>query len=140
MLSADDVFVARDGDKYVALLGGFRHRHDAESIHHRFDTLGRVDFRDNYIRAVALSAHRDAASAPAVAGDDDFEPGDEQIGGTNHAIQSGLPGAVAVVEEMLGLGVVDGDDRVLQCAVLGHRAQANDAGGGLFGAGNHVSH
>ena len=44
------------------------------------------------------------------------------------------PGAVAVVEEVLGVGVVDGDDRELQHAVLGHGAQADDAGGGLLRA------
>jgi len=36
-------------------------------------------------------------------------------------------GAVAIVEEMLGERIVHGDDRILERAVLGHGAQANDA-------------
>src|ERR1700677_5342107 len=39
---------------------------------------------------------------------------------------------------MLGIGVVDGDDGELQDAFLGHGAEADDAGGGLFGAADHA--
>jgi hypothetical protein len=49
-----------------------------------------------------------------------------------------LPSAVAVIEEVLGVGVVDGDDGVAQHAVFCHRSQADDAGGGLFGTAAHV--
>ena len=48
------------------------------------------------------------------------------------------PGAVAVVEEVLGLGVVDGDDRQLEHAVLFHGPQADHAGRRLFHAGDDV--
>ncbi len=48
------------------------------------------------------------------------------------------PCAVAIVEEMLGERVVHGDDGIFQCAVLGHGAQADDAGGGFFGAADYV--
>src|ERR1022692_5274061 len=39
---------------------------------------------------------------------------------------------------MFGERVVDGNDRELQRAVLRHGVQTNDAGGGLFGAADHV--
>ena len=87
---------------------------------------------------MTLGAHGDAASAPAVAGDDHFEAGEQQVGGANDAVERGLAGAVAIVEEVLGQRVVDGDDRELQRAVLGHGAQANHAGGGFFGAADDV--
>src|SRR4029077_7388352 len=109
MLGANDVFVARDGNKNVALLGSFRHRHNAEAVHHGFNALGRVDFREVHVGAVAFGAHGDATSAPAVASDDDFEPSDEQIRGAKHTIQSGLSGAVAIVKEILGLGIIHRD-------------------------------
>ena len=41
---------------------------------------------------------------------------------------------------MLGERVVHGDDRILERAVLGHGAQANDAGGGLLGTADYVGH
>ena len=87
---------------------------------------------------MTLGAHGHAASAPAVAGDDDAKAGEQQVRGANHAIERGLAGAVAIVEEVLGERVVDGDDRKLQGAVLGHGAQANHAGGGFLGAADDV--
>ena len=88
------------------------------------------------MRAVALGAHGDALAAPAVAGDDDAHAGEQHVGGADDAVDGGLAGAVAVVEEMLGLGVVDGDDGKLQHAVLLHGPQADDAGGRFFHAGD----
>ncbi len=37
---------------------------------------------------------------------------------------------------MLGERVVDGDDRIFQSSILGHRAQTDNAGSGLFRAGD----
>ena len=85
-----------------------------------------------------LRAHGDAASAPAVAGNDQLQSGEQQVGGADDAVERGLAGAVAIVEEMLGERVVDGDHRELERAVLGHGAQTNDAGGGFFRAADHV--
>ena len=48
----------------------------------------------------------------------------------------GLSRAVAVVEQVLALGVVDRDHRELQLAFLIHRPQPDDAGGRLFHAGD----
>ena len=49
-----------------------------------------------------------------------------------------MAGAVAVVEQVLGVGVVDRDDGETQHAFFGHGAQANHAGGGFFGAADHA--
>jgi hypothetical protein len=38
-------------------------------------------------------------------------PGDEDVGGPDDAVEGALSGAVAVVEQVLGPGLVDGDDR-----------------------------
>ena len=49
------------------------------------------------------------------------------------------PGAVDVVELPLGARVVDGVDRVAELAVVGHRAEAVDAGRRLLGAADDVA-
>jgi len=90
----------------------------AEAVHHGFDGLGRVDFGDDHIGSVSLGAHGDAASAPAVAGDDDAKAREQQVRGANDAIECGLAGAVAIVEEVFGKRVINGDDRELEGAVL----------------------
>ena len=52
------------------------------------------------------------------------------------AVDRGLARAVAVVEQVLALGVVDRDHRELQLALLLHRPQADDARGRLLHAGD----
>ena len=139
MFGGEDGFVAGDGDEDVADFGGFGHGHDAEAVHDGFDGAGGINFGDDDVCAEALGAHGDAAAAPAVAGDDDSQPGEKKVCGANDAVESGLSGAVAIIEEVLGEGVVDGDDWIFQRAVLGHSAEANDAGGGFFGAADDVA-
>src|SRR6266851_1279952 len=138
VLAADDALVSRHGDVNVAFLHRFGHGHHSEAVHHGFDSLYRVDFRDDHVRAQALGAHGYAAPAPAVTGNDYLEAGEQHVGGANDAVNRGLPGAVAIVKEMLRHRVIHGDDRILQRAVLGHRAQADHAGGGFFRSGDYV--
>ena len=59
----------------------------------------------------ALGPHGDARAAPAVAADDEVLARQQDVGGADDAVDRALAGAVAVVEEVLGVGVVDGDDR-----------------------------
>ena len=59
----------------------------------------------------AAGAAGEAAAAPAVAGDHELRSGQQEVGGADDAVDGGLSGAVAVVEQVLGVGVVDGDDR-----------------------------
>ena len=89
------------------------------------------------LRAEALRAGRDAASAVAEAGDDDVLAGDEDVRRADDAVECRLSGAEAVVEEVLGRRVVDGDDRVLERAFDGHLTKPDDAGRRLFGAADH---
>ncbi len=72
---------------------------------------------------------------PAVAGDDDLAPGDQDVRRAQDAVERALAGPVAVVEEVLGLGLVDRDDREAERPVGGHRPQPDDAGGRLLGPG-----
>ena len=132
-----DMDVAGRGAEDVADGCGLHHWHDAEAVHHRLQRLQRIDLGHDDVGTQPLGAHRDAAAAPAVAADHEVLAGQQDVGGADDAVQRALAGAVAVVEQVLGHGVVDGDDRVLQRAVLGHGLEANDAGGGLLRAADH---
>ena len=89
--------------------------------------------------AQSLGPHRHALAAPAVAGDNHTLSGDQHIGGADDAVDGALTGAVAVVEEVLGHRVVDGNDGQFQDTVLLHRPEPDDARGRLFHARDHVA-
>src|SRR4029077_18018788 len=57
---------------------------------------------------------------------------EEHVSGANDAVNGGLASAIAIVEKMLGHRVVDGNDRILQRAILGHGAKANHTSGGFL--------
>src|SRR4029077_16723708 len=125
VFSTNHVFVASNGNEDIAFLGSVGHRQNAEAVHHRFDSLHRVNFGDDDVGAEPLGSHGDAAATPAVTGNDDFESREQKSGGANHAIYRALPRSVTVVEEVLGLRIIHSDDWILQRAVLGHGAEAN---------------
>ena len=135
MLLAEDVEVAGGGDEDLAPLGRVAGGHDLVAVHERLEGADRIDLHDGHVGAHAAEAAGDAAADPAVAGDDAAAPGEQVVGGAQDAVDGGLARAVAVVEEVLGLGLVDGHDREGQRAVGGHGLQADDAGGRLLGAG-----
>src|SRR5208282_5314451 len=97
--------------------------HDAEAVHHRLEGFGGIDFGDDDFGSGATGAGSEAAAAPSVAGDHEFRPGQQKVGGADDAVDGGLSGAVAIVEQMLGVGVVDGDDGKLQHSFFRHRPQ-----------------
>ena len=134
VLFREHILVAGDGAEDVADLGGVDHRHHAEAIHDGFERFRRIDFGDDDFCASATRATRKTATTPSVACNDELGSSEEEVGGTDDAIDGGLSGAVAVVEEVLGVGVVDGDDGIAQHSLLGHRAQADHAGGCFFRA------
>src|SRR5579864_856824 len=138
VIFGEHVLVAGDSAEDVAKLRGFGHGHHAETVHGSFERLGRVDLGDNDLGSSATRAAGETAPAPAVAGDDEFRSCKQKVGRANDAIDGGLSSAVAIVEEVLGVGVVDGDNGILQHAFFRHSAQANDAGGGFFGAADHA--
>src|SRR5579864_5923714 len=138
MLARQHVLISGHGDENVAELGCFHHGHDAEAVHHRLQRAGGVNLGDDDLSAHAAGAHSQAAAAPAVAGDHELAARQQDVGSANHAVHGGLPGAVAVVEQVLGGGVVNRDDGVAQHAFLGHGAQPDDAGGGFLGAADNA--
>src|SRR5690242_9047516 len=109
MLAAEDRLIPGYGNKNIADFGRCGHRHHAESIHNGFERAYGIDFGDDDVRTQPLSAHGDAAAAPSVARDDEFQAGEEEVRCAQNSVNSGLTGAVAIVEKVLGERVIDGD-------------------------------
>ena len=135
VLAPEDVEVAGRGHEQLAPAGGVAVAHDREAVHQRLEGADRIDLDDRDVGAVAVHPRRDPLADPAVARDDDLAPGDEDVRGPQDAVERALAGAVAVVEQVLGLGLVDRHDREAERLVGGHRLEPDDAGRRLLGAG-----
>src|SRR5438270_1435906 len=107
----DDVPVTRYRDEDVSDRGRRDHRHDSEAVHHRLDSLYRIDLCHDDVCAEAARAHRNTLAAPAVTNHNQGPSGQQDICSADDAVNCGLPCAVSVVEEVLGLCIVDGDGR-----------------------------
>ena len=140
VLARDDVLVAGRGAEDVADLGGLLHRQHLEAVHARLERPHRVDLGDDHVRAHAAGPHRDAAPDPAVAGDDEPLAGEQHVRRADDAVDRRLARAVAVVEEVLRLRLVDGDDREAEHAVDASSAFSRmTPGRGLLGAADDVA-
>ena len=126
--------VAGDRDEQVTLFRRFLHRHHGKSVHMRFQGLHGIHFRYDHSGTESFRAHRHAFSTPAVSGDHDFLPRDDQIRRTVDPIENGLAGTVAVVEQMLAVRIVDRDHRKMQLTVLFHFSKPCYTRGRLFAA------
>src|SRR6266849_9169683 len=135
-----DGLIARHRNENVADLRRFGHGHHAKPLHDGLERADGAGFGDDDVRAQPFGAHGHAFAAPAVAADDHLQASDQQVRRAQDTVYRGLPGAVPVVEEMLGLRVVDSNHGIFQRAVLGHGAQPDDAGGGLLGAADYAGH
>ena len=139
VLAGDDALVAGRRAEDVADRRGGLHRHHLEAVHDRLERLHRVDLGDDHVRAQAACPRRDAAPDPAVAGDDELLAGEQDVGRADDPVDRRLAGAVAVVEHVLRHRLVDGDDREAELALGLEGLQADDAGGRLLRAGDHVA-
>ena len=129
----DDVLVAGGRAEDVADLGRALDRHHLVAVHERLERPHGIDLGDDHVRAHAPRAHRHAAPRPAVAADDEAPPGEKEVGGADDPVDRGLAGAVTVVEEVLGVGLVDRDDREGELALGLERLEPDDAGRRLLG-------
>ncbi len=79
-----------------------------------------------------MRARGDAPAAPAVAAHHHRLAGDEHIGGADYTVEGALACAIAIIEHVLGIGVVHSDDGIFELALLLQRPQADDARSGFF--------
>ena len=136
--AVDHVDVTGHGDHDVGVRRRLRERHHAVAVHHRLERARRIDLGDDDMRAEPGRTAGETATAPTVAADDKRLAREQHVGRPDQPVDGALPGAVAVVEEVLGERLVDRDDRKAQRAVARHGAQPDHAGGRLLGAGDHV--
>src|SRR5215207_10000998 len=138
VLTIDHIDIAGDRAEEIADLCCFSHGHHLKTIHDRFERLHRVDFRDDDLRAHAACAGGKTASAPAVACHYKILASQQDVGGADDTVNGRLTRAIAVIEQVLGQGIVYRDDREFQNVVFFHRFQANDACCGFFRAADHT--
>ena len=91
------------------------------------------------MRPHPLGARRHAAATHAVARDHQSASREEQVRRAQDAVDRGLAGAVAVVEEVLRVRVVDGDDGEREHPLLLHRAEADHTRRRFLGPADDVS-
>ncbi len=126
MLLSKDMDVAGCGDEHVPERGRIVARHDPVALHSRRERPHRVGLDDNHLGAEPGSTLGDADTAVAVPGDHDGTSGKEDVRRSQYPVERGLTGAVTIVEEMLGVRVVDRHHREPQDAVLLHRPEPDD--------------
>ena len=134
VLLPDDALVAGHGDEDLADLRGLGHAHHLEAVHHRLQGVGGIDLGDDHTGARPPGPRGHPPAHPAIPADHEARPREQDVGGAQDPVEGGLAGAVAVVEQVLGVGVVDGHDRIGQHPVLLHGLEADDPRGRLLGA------
>ena len=140
VLHADHVDVPRERDEDVAHGCRLGHRHHAVAVHLRLEGLEGIDLRHQHDRPGPARPHRDAAAAPPIPRHHHRAAREQQVGGAHNAVERGLTGAVAVIEQVLRVRVVHGDHRELEHAVFRHRPEPDDAGGSLLRGAEHARH
>ena len=103
----------------------------------RLDRRYLVHFAHDHSRAQPTRAGGDPAATPAVADDHEHRAGYVEVGAAHQRPHYALPGAVAVVEQVLHLGVVHREHRKRQPAGRLARAVAHHPGGGLLTRADH---
>jgi hypothetical protein len=98
------------------------------ALQRRVQGLDRVDLGDHHQPAEPAGPFGQAAPAVAETGDHDRLAGQQGVGGPDDPVQRGLPGAVPVVEHVLGVGVVHRHHREAQRPLARHLVQPDHAG------------
>ena len=138
VLDPDHADVAGERHEHVAHPRRLGHRRHPVPVHLRLERLERIDLGDQHVRPGAARPQREAAPAPPIPRHHHCAPRDQQVGGAQDAVERRLPGAVAIVEQVLGVGVVHGDHGELQHPVPRHRLEADHARRGLLRRAGHA--
>ena len=134
MTLPNNIFISSQRQENVANFCRFVHRHDPKTVKYSFDRLDRIDFGDNDVTAQAFGAHSAAFAAPAITGDDDIFPGNDEIRRPHDTVPRRLPRTVAVVEKILAVSVVGGNHWKFKFSFCRQRMQTMNAGRRLLRA------
>ena len=135
MLTPEDVDVARRGNEQLAPGRRLGRRHHLEAVHQRLERPDRIHLDHGHVRAVPGHPGGDPLAHPAIPGNHDLPAGDQDVGRPQDPVERGLARPIAVVEEMLGLGLVDCDHWELEGPIGGHCLESDHPCGGLFSPG-----
>src|SRR5699024_8204736 len=113
------------------------HRHHIKAVHRGLERANCVDLGDDDASTHSLGTHCDTLTTPAIAGNHDDLPREKNVRRAENTVHGALTGAVPVVEEVLGVGVVHGHNRELQDVLALHRAHPDNAGGRFFSSAVH---
>ncbi len=109
-----------------------------EAVEVRLERLYRVDLDNGDPCAQPSRPPGHPFSDPAIADDDDHLPRDEERRRPQDPVEGALPSPVAVVEEVLRLGVVYCDDRISQLPLPLERCDPHHPRGRLLAATQHA--
>ncbi len=132
--SRHDVSAPGGGDEDVCRGDCQRERSDGESIHRRLHGADRVHLAHGDPGTQAVRPLGDPPAAPPVPDDDDRLPGDKEVRRAEDPVPGRLARPVAVVEQVLHLGVVHRDHREAEPPFTGERPQTRDPGRRLLAA------
>src|SRR5581483_8020157 len=112
--------------------------HNAIAVHYGLKRTRRINFGDDHVRAKAMSTRGNTTTTPAIAENNQSTASNQDIGRTNNAIERTLSRAIAVVEHVLGIGIVDRQHGELEHSLLLHALEADHTGCRLFHATDDV--
>ena len=142
VFDADNVRIARRGDKDIGFGQGVFHSRHLKPFHGGLQRADRIDFRYQHARAKPAHGLGTPLAHIAVPADAHHFAGHHHIGGAFDPIGERFAAAVEVVEFRFGDRIVDIDRRKEERALAVHLIEAMDARRGLFrdalNVGDHV--
>ncbi len=118
--------------KKSPIIGGLGDGHHAVAVHDGLQRFQGIHLCDNHVGPHAVGPHGKPPGTPAIAADNEDRARNQAVRRTNDAVECALARPVAVVEHVLGLGVVHGDDGKAQNPALCHGPKPDDACRRLF--------
>ena len=138
VLLGDNTAAAGNRYEEVAYLSSLVHRHYTESVHNGFHSSDRINLGNYDLRTEPLCAHGNALAAPAISCDNNIFSGNYEVRSAVDAVPYRLTCSVAVIEEMLAVGVIYKHHRKFEFASLVHGFEADYAGSCFFTAAYNI--
>ncbi len=109
-----------------------------ETVHNRFQRPHRINLSDDYACTHASSSSGESSTTPSVAAHYEVFSSKQNVGGSHNPIYGALSSAVTVVEQMFGVSIIYGYDRIFKGTIFFHGSQPHNARRGFFGASFHT--
>ena len=134
MISNDYVCVSGYCNKDVTNFSGFGNRHYFKTIHCSFQGANWINFGYDNQASHPSCALSYTFTTPAIATNHYFSSCKENIRSAYNAVQGALAGTVTIVKQVLGLSIINRNNRELQNPIFFHGAKSIDPRRGFFHA------